>query len=233
MTVCIAALYNDGEGAVLASDRMFTAHIPIGYEFEHEENSKIQDVSGASSVCALVSGDVLSGQEIINSAQEVIRQKGDDVSSSTAAEIIRSAYQQFRLKTIIHREIEPRGLDLASFYANHQQLSPHVVQFIDQALTTFDLGVQIIVAGLNENKYSIHTILNPGNIYDNSLIGHVAIGSGSPHALYSLIEDKYTSKLSKEKVIELVEKAKSRSEVAPGVGKQTTVIVLPRKGDEK
>ena len=231
MTVCIAALYNDGKGAVLASDKMITAHIPIGYEFEHEENFKIQAVSGSSSVWALLSGDVLSGQEILNSAQEMIRQKGDDVSSSTAAEIIRSAYQQTRLKIIIHREIEPRGLDIASFYANHQQLSPQIVQFIDQTLSTFDLGVQIIVVGLNENVYTIHTILNPGNIHENSIIGHSAIGSGSPHALYSLIEDKYTSSLNEESVIELVKRAKRRSEVAPGVGKETTVKVIPQKGD--
>ena len=29
MTVCIAALYEDGAGVVLASDKMVTAHIPI------------------------------------------------------------------------------------------------------------------------------------------------------------------------------------------------------------
>ena len=39
MTVCIAALYGSGEGVALASDRMVTAHIPIGYEFEYGEHS--------------------------------------------------------------------------------------------------------------------------------------------------------------------------------------------------
>ena len=50
--------------------------------------------------------------------------------------------------------------------------------------------------------------------------------------MYSLIEDSDTLTLSKEEVIELVKKAKTRSEVAPGVGKETTIVVIPSKGDQ-
>ena len=229
MTVCIAALYSEGEGAVLASDKMITAHFPIGYEFEHGEHSKIISVSGSSSTFALVSGDVLRGQEILNAAQEMIRQRGEDISAAATAETIRSAYQQIRLKNISHRELEPRGLDLAKFYASHQQLAPHIVQIVDQALITFDLGVELLVVGLSETTHTIHTIVNPGDIYDNSIIGYGTIGSGSPHALYSLIENQYTVKQQKEEVVSLVKGAKERSEVAPGVGKQTSIVVLPEK----
>lgn len=91
----------------------------------------------------------------------------------------------------------------------------------------------MLIAGPNNgNIHTIHTILNPGMIYDNSAIGHGAIGSGAPHALYALIEDSYTLTMSREKVIELVKRAKTRSEVAPGVGKQTTIVVIPSKGDQ-
>jgi len=41
MTVCIAALYDDGKGCVLTSDQMTTAHFPIGYEFESDEVEKL------------------------------------------------------------------------------------------------------------------------------------------------------------------------------------------------
>ena len=58
-------------------------------------------------------------------------------------------------------------------------------------------------------------------------IGHGAIGSGAPHALYSLIEAGYRSAMPKDEVIELVTKAKTRSEVAPGVGRDTTVDTIP------
>lgn len=41
MTICIAALYKNGEGCILASDRMVTVHFPMGYEYENEEVKKI------------------------------------------------------------------------------------------------------------------------------------------------------------------------------------------------
>ncbi len=92
----------------------------------------------------------------------------------------------------------------------------------------------MLIAGPNGGKtHTIHTVLNPGTIHDNSAIGHGAIGSGAPHALYYLIENSYAPTLAKEKVTELVKQAKKRSEVAPGVGKETTILVLPSEGDEK
>ena len=45
MTICVAALYGNGAGVVLASDQMVTAHFPIGYEFEHDETKKILPVT--------------------------------------------------------------------------------------------------------------------------------------------------------------------------------------------
>ena len=235
MTVCIAALYGDGAGAVLASDRMVTAHIPIGYEFEHSEKTKIVELGGSDSVYALVAGDVLRGNEILNLARMQLIQQGR-VTASETAEIVRRAYQQVRLANIAQRELEPRGLDLNGYYGRHQQLSPQVVQIIDQALCSADLGVSILVAGSNGSKegtHTVHTILNPGTIYDNSSIGHGAIGTGAPHALYSLIENSYSASMSRDAVVNLVEQAKKRSEVAPGVGKKTTTVVIPIEDTEE
>ena len=160
-------------------------------------------------------------------------QKDSWASASEVAEIVRSAYQQVRLINITHRELEPRRLDLGGFYGRHQQLSPQVVQAIDREMSNHDLGVEMLVAGPNGNILTIHTILNPGTIYDNSAIGHGAIGSGAPHALYSLIENSYAITLSRDEVVKLVQKAKTRSEVAPGVGEKTTILVIPEEEDQK
>ena len=227
MTVCIAALYDEGAGIVLASDRMVTAHIPIGYEFEHGEKTKIVELGGDKSVYALIAGDVLRGNEVLNVARAQLMQREGVAAASERAEIVRISYQQVRITNVLHRELEPRGLNLDSYYGRHQQLSPQVVQIIDHALTSADLGVEILVAGSNGSTHTVHTILNPGTIHDSSSIGHGAIGSGAPHALYSLIEDSYRSSMSRDEVVNLVKKAKKRSEVAPGVGTATTTVVIP------
>ena len=229
MTVCIAALYGDGAGVVLVTDRMVTAHIPIGYEFEHQENTKIVELAGANSTHALIAGDVLGGNEILKVAQVQMTQRDGSVSASEAAEIVRGAYQQVRLEKITHQELGSRGLDIDTYYGRHQQLSQPIVQMIDHAFCKGNFGVEMLVAGPNGGTHAIHTILNPGTIHDNSSIGHGAIGSGAPHALYSLIEDSYAASLSKKEVVTLVKKAKKRSEVAPGVGVETTIVVTPRE----
>ena len=91
MTVCVAALYGDGAGVVLAADGMVTAQLPIGYEFEHQENTRLVELAGATSTHALVAGDVLRGNEILEAAQAQLAQKDGGVIASQAAEFVRGA----------------------------------------------------------------------------------------------------------------------------------------------
>ena len=116
MTVCIAALYGNGSGVVVASDRMVTAHIPMGFEFEYDERAKIVEMDDETGVYALIAGDVLRGYEIVELAKsKLTKDNGGGFTASHIAEVIRAAYQNIRLKTIVENEIEPRGLDLNSF----------------------------------------------------------------------------------------------------------------------
>ena len=110
MTVCIAALYGDGAGAILVSDRMVTAHFPIGYEFEHQEDTKIIALDGVDAVHVMIAGDVLRGNEVLNVAKAQLVQREGGITAPEAAEIVRDAYQKVRLTNIVQRELEPRGL---------------------------------------------------------------------------------------------------------------------------
>ena len=231
MTVCVAALYENRQGVVLVSDRMVTAHFPIGYEFEHDETTKMIKMREALDVYSLLAGDVLLGMEIINAAREQV--ESQEIASATMiAEMVRVAYQQKRLARVVKSELEPRGLSLQDYYNSQQRLLPQIVQIVDQALHQTNIDVEIIVAGPSGSQCSIHTIMNPGVDSDNSPIGYSAIGSGAPHAIYSLIEAPYKPSLSKEMVTEIVESAKKRSEVAPGVGSQTQFQIISLKGGD-
>ena len=225
MTICVAALYGNGQGAVLASDLMVTAHIPFGYEFEHQQTTKIVPLDQGESMYALTAGDVLSGTEILRLAKEQI-QKRPDSQASEVAEVIRGVYQFFRLQQVIQKELEPRGLTLQDYYSNQQGLLIPIVQTIDSALVETDIDVDIIVVGPSVDGHTIHTITNPGVLHDLSPIGYCAIGSGAPHAMYSLIESEYSPSHDANSVKEMVMRAKQRSEVAPGVGKNTQSKVI-------
>lgn len=222
MTVCIAALYDSCGGCYLISDLMTTAHFPIGYEFESDDISKIIKLNDKAYI--LTAGDVLFASEVINEANEELGSGANSLTMPQLTEKVRVAYQAVRKRRIVRNELEPRGLSLDNYYENQKSLVQPMVQMIDEQFRTWDPQVDFIVAGKDNAGCHIFTVLNPGDVLCHDSVGFVAIGSGGPHALYSIIESAYKKTMSKSEVIELIKKAKHRSEVAPGVGTETTDI---------
>lgn len=228
MTVCIAASYNNGEGFVLASDQMLTIHYPMAYEYENEEFEKIAKISDTPLIYCLSAGYTIFAQEIVDSTRSQIERESTSLVDK-AANIVRDNYMQYRMRRLIRNELETRGLNLSSFYKNHRGLLPEIVQLIDRAMKGFNLGVEFIVVGCEGSKCHIYTIIHPGEVYCNDSIGYTAIGIGAPHVIYHMIENNYRKSLSKDAVTKLVEDAKKRSQVAPGVGEKTTKITGPEE----
>ena len=226
MTVCIAALYENGKGCVLASDQMTTAHFPIGYEFENEEVKKIIKVKEKIVAYLLSAGDVLFANEVLDGVRKEVDAKGV-TATPIIAELFRQHYQNVRRQHIIRNELEPRGLTLDTYYQAQQRLVQQIVIMIDNALKTGNPRTELTVAGYGESGCSVFSILNPGDLFCHDAIGFAAVGSGAPHAMYSLIESGYKKSMDQKTVYQFVEKAKHRSEVAPGVGRGTEIISVP------
>jgi hypothetical protein len=225
MTICIAALYDNGKGCVLASDQMTTAHIPMGYEFENDEVKKIVRVRETIDTYALISGDVLFANEVLEATRRNIDAQGI-TAIPAIVELFRSHYQTVRKQHVVRNELEARGLTLELYYQGQQRILPQIVQQIDNAFRNWNPRVELIVAGLSESLCSIFSIMNPGDSTCHDPIGFAAVGSGAPHAMYSLIESGYKKSMDEKTVHDLIEQAKIRSEVAPGVGKGTEIISI-------
>jgi 20S proteasome alpha/beta subunit len=227
MTICIAALAENGKKAVLATDRMITANFPIPTEFETDDVPKIYPLG--NSALAMSAGNALSAYEIIERAKAHIYAQ-QITKTEQIVETVRRSFQDYRRGRVIEKTLEPRGLTLPSYYASQQKLVLGVVQDIESQLTNFNLQVELIVAGCRDKEEChIYTITHPGVALSHDALGHVSIGSGAPHVMYYFIGSSYHKSLPVEEVKDLVLKAKKRSEVAPGVGKQTEVIIIPRQ----
>jgi len=223
MTVCIGALYENCKGAILVSDQMITAHFPIGYEFENQEVEKIIKINDV--VHVLIAGDILFAHEVIRAAKK--NSTHNNVNNFQGiADILRTEYQTIRRNRIIRQELEPRGLDLNNYLNLQQRLLTGITQMIDQSFRVSDPGVELIVAGKTDSECHLCTVRNPGELVYHDSVGFVTAGSGGPHAIYSLIESGYRKSLPKSDVKDLVLKAKKRSEVAPGVGKETSIVEI-------
>lgn len=229
MTICIAAVAENGKRIVAAVDRMITANFPIPTEFETDDVPKIYPIGHAAVVMS--AGNALSAFEIMERAQaQISAQQITKIES--IVEMIRKTYQDYRQQRIVERYLEPRGLNLNSYYSMQQKLVLGVVQDIEAQLMNFNVGVDLIVAGCRDGEEChIFTVTHPGVAVSHDAIGHVSIGSGAPHVMYFFIGSNYKKALPVEEVKKIVLDAKKRSEVAPGVGKQTEIIIIPAAGE--
>ena len=227
MTICIGALANSGKYCCYAVDTMITAQFPIGYEFETKDVRKIFPLN--ENVYVLTAGDALGASTIIKRVEEK-NKLSEKLSVKEVANLLLDEYQIYRRELIQQIHFFPRGLNIATYYEIQQKLQIGLVNILDNQLANFDLNVSFIIFGYDKNEEKIchlFSINNPGVLICHDEIGFTAIGSGAPHATYYLIGEKYKKTMDKKVVRKLVEEAKKKSEVAPGVGRDTTIDILP------
>lgn len=226
MTICMGALCQEqvpGDTIVLASDRMVTWMVT---EFEHPV-PKIHSVCPTAQ--ALVAGDALAGEAIVRRALADLG--GALAPVSRAAGVVAKCYADERLERAEAQIFSPRGLTLPQYYQMHQQLLPQVTGGLDNALATFDLGVEMIVAGVDASGGHLHTVVNPGGHQEcHDLIGYVAVGSGAMHALQSMIGFSHSAAQPLAETVFRMLASKQRAELAPGVGRETDLIVIGADG---
>lgn len=226
MTVCIAALCGDGEDTkvIVAADHLVTSG---GFmEFEHP-GSKIVELCDQALV--MVAGNTIDGMRLVNEAAAAM--DGEPVSIPELSQNLGQRYAAARLHRAEQIVLVPRGLSLESFYNMHNQLNQQVVMLLDNALGEFGLGVELLLAGVDEDGGHIHTNGDPGGgNSDHGPIGWAAIGTGAVHVLQSMAGFAHAPDANYGQTLFRVYASKCRAEVAPGVGHETDVAVISRDG---
>lgn len=222
MTVCIAALcQNEDEAhAVVAADRMVTMGGFI--EFEHAV-PKMR--SAASLSVAMVAGDALTGTRLAEDVVEAF--EGTVPSVEEIAQTLAAGYTESRNARMEQQVLAPRSLTLESYYQSHQVLNPQIVAMLDNQMSQFNLGVELLLAGVDTTGAHIYTVMHPGppeNEHD--MIGFAAVGSGTIHALQALIGFGHSPSAGYHETVFRAYAAKRRAEVAPGVGLETDMAVI-------
>jgi 20S proteasome alpha/beta subunit len=225
MTVCIAALAEDKKKLYAMCDCMISLNAPLPYQYETKDVPKIIELSDKALM--MIAGNTLFGNEIAQIAQAKV--EADD-SMPEVAEKVRASYQEYRLRLIEEAALKPRQLTLAEYIEKQLTINQEVVNSIENALTETNIEVDIIVAGHDDSECHIYTVTHPGVVVSNDSIGYACVGIGAPHAQLHFIDGKYEKNQTIAKVKDLVKEAKTRSENAPGVGKESIDIVLPKTG---
>jgi 20S proteasome alpha/beta subunit len=228
MTICIAAICEAGKSIVVVADRMFTNPF-LSVEFETEER-KIEELP--PKCVALTAGNSPVATEIL----DVVRlglQAGHQFSVPQVAELVRKVYADIRARKVEETLITP---NLAADYARQRaggvtlpaylQPQPQVYQMIFAQVGQQNLGVDLLVAGIDPTGAHLFQVANPGVLYTMEKLGYAAIGSGGIHAATRLSLAGQTRRRDLFTTLADVYTAKRASEVAPGVGKATDIAVI-------
>ncbi len=229
MTICIAAVCEDGKKIVVAADRMFTAPSPLNLEFETEEQ-KIESL--APSCVVLMSGNSAYGTEVLIN----IRGRLAGAQSPAIADVAQHAewaYRAVRVKKADEIHVAPSlGQDFVAFQGRggtlpqYLQPQPQVYQQLVMMLNQFNMNLELILTGIDNTQARIARVTHPGTLVWLDKLGYDAIGSGAIHALTRLNLSAQTRHRGLQETLYSVYDAKKAAEVAPGVGRETDMGIV-------
>lgn len=223
MTVCIGAICDDGNTAIVASDRMVTGSYPP-IEFEHTQ-SKIYSLT--EYCVALTAGNALKPVEIIQKTIALARETKKPPDMETLANRMKGLYQALRAMEAEDVFLRPRTMTVELFYREGTRLlPPDVFAVIDSQFYRYDFGLELLVVGTDFRGAHIYTVRNPGLVDRFDSLGFHAIGVGALHAIQCFIARRYKISYNLEEAVNIVYAAKKVSEVAPGVGRETDIDLI-------
>ena len=226
MTICVAALCDNGQKVVVASDRMLSAAF-LTAEFDHP-HTKIATISP---LCvALSAGDALYVTDILTDSSGISNQLQNPTIQLITDEV-KQRFIHVRHRLLDENLFQPRGLSFKDFYRGViQGVPPDLGVMLDTQVQSFMLGVSLIVAGVDDSGSHIYSIEDPGSSQCFDRLGYHAIGSGHRHAILSLVTLQHDVSSSLNWTIYKVYCAKRHAEMAPGVGTATDMRVLGPDG---
>ncbi len=229
MTVCIAAICDSGKRVVAVADKMITYPPPVNIEFESVE-SKIELMT--SSCLFMASGNVSFASDINAKVRGAL---GGNTTPSidSLADSFKVEYQNVRSEKINDTIVSGTfGKDFEAFKSRggtlpqYLQTQPTTYGQIILASNNFNLNLELIVCGIDTKGAHVFNIYHPGASTSLDKLGYSAIGSGANHALIRLSLLGQNTKLGLKSTLVNVLEAKYISELAPGVGKRTSVAII-------
>ena len=218
MTICIGALCDDGEGVIACADHMVT-----GGDVQFEQaGSKITKLTDRC--VALTAGPALTHIDVFDRAQARISSLAEP-SIRQVVEEVKKAYSEIRNERAEERFLRPLELNYQTYLQAQSAFAPDVAFQLAQQLTGYELGLHIVIAGVDGSGGHLYMVADPGTAECFDALGFVTIGSGSRHADAAFIAHSYAKDFSIGEAAFVAFEARRRAEAAPGVGSRLTDLI--------
>ena len=220
MTICLALVCDEGKSVAAVDDRMVS---DSSLSLEFEQKTRKIELIGAT-FAALTAGDALAHSDLLKDAADGM---GGLVQPGVreVATVVEQCFIEHRQALAEKLVLRPLGMDHETFLERQQSLSGDIVLALSSEYQSVELGVELLVAGIDSTGAHLYVISDPGIARCFDSIGYAAIGSGLPHAEGFLTEADYSPAISINRGVWLAYVAKRRSERAPGVGSRFTDIL--------
>ncbi|HEV2341506.1 MAG TPA: hypothetical protein VGS15_06900 [Candidatus Acidoferrales bacterium] len=225
MTVCIGALCDNGQAAVVAADKMVTFAAPMSLQMEPPVLRKITKINDEAVV--LFSGSVADGEEIVSATKQQL--KGlTNLPTQNVAEAVKTAYIALKEKRIQETILGPLlGADFPKFQSLlAQSASSQTLQQILAMVMQHNLQAETLVSGVDTSGAHLFAVSHPGVLLPLETMGYGAVGSGGLHAAVRLSLGQQNKVATILDTVYNVYEAKKAAEVAPGVGKLTDLAII-------
>jgi 20S proteasome alpha/beta subunit len=229
MTVCVAALCENGNAIVIAADKM----IGMGYVEGEPDISKQRKLH--KDCWVLFAGeDITPVFDIIDYAREIL-EKDYSVEVNNPAplhEVMKSVEKGFEKKRTQDAErlyLSSTGWTLERFNREGHQILPNAAQ-IQADIDRFRPVIQLLVIGFDDNGVGYVFGLDgygdaPGIAKRLDIPGFHSIGSGSTVATFMLYYRHMSPKIGAREGLYYVLEAKYYGEQASGVGPSTDLFI--------
>jgi hypothetical protein len=203
-------------------------------QFEPSTGAKILGLT--SSLFMMTAGDSGLQAEIFyllyrEITERITRAPNNWVLIGDAADLYVSYYNAIRKKRAENAILRPLYLDENSYVTNQQGLNERLVSDISRELLNFVMpNISAIIAGIDPTGAHIYLIdrgrTNALETTCLDAVGFVAIGSGGRHASSQFMFARHAWNAPLADTLFLSYYAKRKSEVAPGVGQGTDMVVV-------
>lgn len=230
MTICIAAMCEDGKSLVVGADKEITA-AGLSLKFSHDEKK----IDTLTDKCVVLSaGDALVASDIIQKTKEKIK---TEMSVQKISETLKENFIAIHLDRVEKVILNPLGYNWQEFKDKAGvQLPGKIYENVNQAIFNFGLNLcEFLIAGLDKNGAHIFRVFYAGMAGGNWIevcdkLGYRAIGSGCPHSYAILAMSHQYKGLKLEDTLFNIYCAKKSAEMAPGVGSEEDFGLINQSG---
>jgi hypothetical protein len=219
MTVCIAALADDGRSLVMTCDSMLSSE---SFSADHTA-VKMHVLTAPFPWWIMAAGDVSHTIPVIELAGLKLLAMTETTNTREFVErAVVSAYQGVYRQVAEDVVLTPLGFDWEYLQRGESSIVGKLMEKLEQV----NLGCEFLVAGFDWNGDGyIFSVMHPGTAKNRNVCGYEAIGTGAYNALAILMHHSVNQEMKLAQVLYHVCEAKFMAESADGVGRHTHVKV--------